>query len=100
MVPTMTSERKKNYRRVLEQEGCKVHVQPMCDTVPVERKLTIYNRHMLMRQLSSHIWGCIPLPFDICNMRPYDVMDTRPSHVQTVYWHIFTIVSHFSFTFW
>ena len=37
------------YRRVLEQEGCKVHVQPMCDTVPVERKLTITNGHMSLR---------------------------------------------------
>ena len=49
MGPTMTSERKKHYRRVLEQDGCKVHVQPTCDTVPVERKLTITNRHMSMR---------------------------------------------------
>ena len=40
---------KKIYRLVLEQEGCKVHVQPMCDTVPVERKLTITNRHMSLR---------------------------------------------------
>ena len=40
---------KTNYRRVLEQEGCKVHVQPMCDTVPVDRKLTITNKHMSLR---------------------------------------------------
>ena len=48
MGSTMASEKKK-YRRVLEQEGCKVHVQSMCDTAPVERKLTITNRHMSMR---------------------------------------------------
>ena len=52
MGPTMTSERKKiGIDGFWSRRGakCKVHVQPMCATVPVERKLTITNRHMSMR---------------------------------------------------
>ena len=42
-------EKKKIIDGFWSRRGAKVHVQPMCDTVPVERKLTITNRHMSLR---------------------------------------------------
>ena len=68
MGPTMTSERK-NYRRGLEQEGCKMHVQSMCDTVPVERKLTITRAPLGYFYNAPH-WGggyFEPPPSDLRN---------------------------------